>query len=78
MKNEMPFTREQVERFHKDYEESARLREAAPALLESLKDLVSLETNNKGEVFCYCTELGDEGPCYWCKAVAVIAKAEGG
>lgn len=71
MKNELPFTREQVERFHKDYEESARLRAAAPELLSAAKLLVALEENDV-----------DPADTLWKQARKdlrlAIAKAEGG
>lgn len=66
MKNEMPFTREQIERFHKDYEESARLRKAAQELLDSLRYMVAnAEADGWSELM-----LSD--------AKKAIAKAEGG
>jgi hypothetical protein len=72
MKSDMPFTRKQVERFHKDYEESARLRVAAPMLLDTLKT-----------VDCHFDDIQNGGLGFGKSEILslikkAIAKAEGG
>jgi len=74
MKNELPFTREQVERFHKDYLQAAARRAAA----EDLFDAAKLALEELELAFGLLDDLGHHGVR---QAIIdlkkAIAKAEG-